>query len=362
MKTRQDFINLLIGFYGQKNNLRFKKQSMSSSATQVGAKPPKESPIFSEEMGLEEMMRVMDVATALRREQELVEREFNLDQIKQALKEKLSKTAELTSEELTDEQIEAAVSWYYDNLHEFKEPPRSFSWYLAHIYVRRRLILQVTIPILIAASVVWATWFAPFAPFSTANKLARKLNATQTAIDAEIRHLNSISQSPQLDKNLEQLALESSVLLENQDFDELTRLQNRVERLRATAELEYTITIVNKSGERSGFTRFFDDDFEDDVEKVLSGYYVIVEARTKGGRTLRQRIRNGETDQVTSVLKWAEKVPKATYERLMQDKKADGILNETTFAIKKRGKLNVDTVITGANDSPIERTIQITQW
>ena len=114
-------------------------QSQQQPAPQTQQSAPVPNSPEVEEMGLAEMMRVMDVATTLRQEQELVEREFNVDQTKQMLRDKLKRTAELTGEELTDEQVEAAVNWYYDNLHEYEEPKRSFKWFLAVSYTHLTL-------------------------------------------------------------------------------------------------------------------------------------------------------------------------------------------------------------------------------
>ena len=82
--------------------------SIAKSESANDSAPTTEN-VFPDDMGLEEIMRVMDVASTLRREQELVEREFNLDKTKKMLREKLIKTAEMTGETLTPEQVEAAV-------------------------------------------------------------------------------------------------------------------------------------------------------------------------------------------------------------------------------------------------------------
>ncbi|MEM9410327.1 MAG: DUF6384 family protein [Planctomycetota bacterium] len=315
-----------------------------------------------EEMGIEEMLRIMDVATALRREQELVEREFNIDQIRNSLKKKLTDTAALTGEELSEEQIEAAVNWYYDNLHEYQEPPKSLMWYVAHLYVRRQRILQITIPVFLVLFAIWSVWFAPFAPYSTKNRFRRNLNAVTNRIDSGLQHLQSIAKSAELDSEIRKLDNESKTLTKNEELESLLRLESRLENIRQIADQEYTLTILSRDGQRSGFTRFFDDDFNDEKEKVLSGYYVIVEARKTDGSVVAHNIRNSETDELNNVKKWAEKVPQSVYNRLMKDKKSDGILNETTFAIKKRGMLQPEIVITDENQAPLQRTVQLTRW
>lgn len=90
-----------------------------------------------EALSVAETLRIMDVASEIRRQQNLVEAQFNEDQLKEKLRENLIAASQVTGEELTNEQIERAISWYYDHLHKYKSPKPSVSIFFAHLYIRR---------------------------------------------------------------------------------------------------------------------------------------------------------------------------------------------------------------------------------
>ena len=110
---------------------------------QQQAPPPQEQQeielraVKPEQLSLPEMIRIMDVATVLRKEREIVEEQLNFDQIKARLRERLLEAAKLSGEPITAEQIDAAIDDYYDKLHSFEEPEWSWNVMLAHLYVHR---------------------------------------------------------------------------------------------------------------------------------------------------------------------------------------------------------------------------------
>lgn len=108
-----------------------------------------------EQLSLPELIRIMDVATQLRKEHEVVEEQLNLDQIKVRLRERLLEAAKVAGEPITAEQIDAAMEDYYDKLHSFEEPQWSFHVLLAHVYVRRVTILKWAIGIAALAGLAW---------------------------------------------------------------------------------------------------------------------------------------------------------------------------------------------------------------
>jgi hypothetical protein len=98
-------------------------------------------------VGLNDYLRILDVASALRKEGELVDQQLNLEDQKLQLKNHLLKTAESTGEKLSQEQIDAAINTYFEDLYSFKEPERDFKYKLAELYVDRvKIAKTVGIP------------------------------------------------------------------------------------------------------------------------------------------------------------------------------------------------------------------------
>jgi hypothetical protein len=128
--------------------------------------PDEVSPITPDELSLQEMLRVMDVARTLRKERETVAREFNRDETRLVLRERMLKTTAITGEKLTEAEVDAALELYFDNLHTFTPPPPGLSTFLAHAWVRRR-ILGWTLAWLAALGLLaWWLWPRPIDPRS----------------------------------------------------------------------------------------------------------------------------------------------------------------------------------------------------
>ena len=256
---------------------------------------------------------------------------------------------------MTQEQIDAAVNWYYDNLHEYKEPERSFTWYLAQLYVSRVVILSFLVPVLLSMVAIWAFWLSPFAPFSSANQLQAKLTSHNEEIQKRVQSILSISQSESAIKEAKQLESQAKVYLANEELNELAATKNELLSIDNRLQEEFAVVVVTGENQRSAVRRDFD-------EATISGYYLIVQARDKNGRAMKRTIQDIETDSNKVVDIWGEKVPVDVYERLKKDKTEDGILNETAFGQKQRGFLNIEVLMRDGNNQPLQRGGQITRW
>lgn len=348
-------------------------------------------------LNLAEVMRIMDVASALRREGELVEQQFNLDATKQLLRERLQKTAELTGETLTPEQLEAAINWYFENLHDFREPEPGIATTLAHLYIRRGLVGACLLATSFLLLGLWWTFTSSWSPVSPAGRRARQAAAVkrqqedvvrQQAEQAKLQQavaesaaaaalqqdrdiasavatiaregdlMRALSSSPEVSDQLPRWTAQAEVLARGRDVAALQKLARQVAERRDRLDDEYTVSIVPGQQSRSAFER----NFEDERGKRISGYYVIVEARDPQGQVVRRRIVNAETGAAEDVNSWAERVPQAVYERLKADKLADGILNETRFAEKRPGQFDDQLVMPGPDGQPLERDAQLTRW
>ena len=110
-----------------------------------------------QQLSIEQTLRIMDVATTLRKEQAVVHQQLNIEETKAMLRKRLLDAAKVTGEPLTEEQVNIAIEHYYDKLHVFEEPDWSFELVLAHLYVMRNKILTWA-AVLGAAGAAYA-WF-----------------------------------------------------------------------------------------------------------------------------------------------------------------------------------------------------------
>ncbi len=101
-------------------------------------------------MGIEEgdtdvkaFMRMMDVASLLRRQRENAEQQLDIGQTKAEIRKKLVATAEITGEKLTEAEIETAINSYFSGLYAFREPKKNVVYRMAQLYVDRARIALV---------------------------------------------------------------------------------------------------------------------------------------------------------------------------------------------------------------------------
>ena len=145
-------------------------QEKTAAAEQPAAeKPEVQGATDPQQLSLEELLRIMDVATTLRKEQDVVEEQLNIDQIKARLRERLLEAAQFTGERVTAEQIDVAIDNYYDKLHSFEEPPWSFSVLLAHLYVKRATIIKWAIGIGAVIALLWSLLIVVLLPTESAH-------------------------------------------------------------------------------------------------------------------------------------------------------------------------------------------------
>lgn len=249
---------------------------------------PEESATTTDDLSLQEMLRVMDVARTLRKERETVAKEFSRAETRAVLRERMLQTTAITGEELTEAEVDSALDLYFDNLHTFRPPQSGLSTTLAHAWIRRRPIGCLVLCLALLGLLAWWLWPRPVDPLMEA----------------------------------------------------------------------YEVRIVSGSDQPSGIDRYFTD--EQGTREPA--FYVIVHAVTPDGKVLPRRIRNAETGRTQTVSTWAERVPQQVYERIKADKQADGVLDETLFAVKTLGEPDLQVVLKGESDAPVKRTSQISSW
>lgn len=92
---------------------------------------------------------------------------------------------------------------------------------------------------------------------------------------------------------------------------------------------------VNRNGVQTGFARTNDSTGN-------KRWYLVVEAVDAAGSPYKMDIYNSETRQYDKVTLWGQEVPMAVFEKVRDDKKSDGILDDTDLGDKAAGKYTVD--------------------
>ncbi len=335
----------------------FQSAMAATQATQTA--PAEDSPSIDsdglpagERLTLEELTRIMDVATTLRKERAIVQQQLNIHQIKAKLRERLLEAAKVSGDPVTEAEVDAAVDQYYDRLHEFQEPPASFANFLAHAWVLRTRLLKWLIGIVGVVAAAAALSMV---------QGARHNAAVNNLYDQAVQHQSAIlnwDEAASLKAEVEALVAASQAARRDGNTAELTRINGELAALDRAFASQYEVTILSSPGETSGRERIWTDEHG----SRTSGYFVIVTARDDEGREVPVTVHDRETDTTTTVTRWGEQVPEGVFDRLLADKQADGVLDEREFAVKRRGTRELEIVLKGEDGQPIQRGGQITSW
>ena len=309
-------------------------------------------------LSVPEMLRIMDVATSLRLDREQVEEQLDVDLLKDRLKERMLAASRVTGEPVTPEEVDAAIRQYYDNLHTFQEPKLGLAVALAHVWVRRGEILGTLGMLLLAGTLAWWLFLSPDARLSTGGRNRRQVAQLSGEIAREAQVVRSIARDPGATASLAELLGEADAFRQKGDPKGLAYVRRAMARMEARLLEEYAVKVVSGAKQQSAFDRTY----AHPDGKRSPAYYLIVQAQTPDGTTLTRQIHDSEDNTVKDVTTWAERVPEAVYRRLARDKREDGMLDETAFAEKRKGSIDEEVTMKGADGRSLDRLGQITKW
>ena len=80
---------------------------------------------------------------------------FRRDDIRAQLREKLMRTARMSGDNVTEAEIDAAISQYMDTLHTYQDPPAGLNKFIAHCWIWRDKILFGAASLAAVAGGLW---------------------------------------------------------------------------------------------------------------------------------------------------------------------------------------------------------------
>ncbi len=318
---------------------------------------PAAPPVPTENLSLHEMLQIMDVARAIRDEQLTVEQQFQIEETRAKIRERLIASAQVAGDNVTAAEVDVAIQLYFDNLNVYRDPPWGFQRLLAQLYVWRVRLVSALAGVGAIGLGVWLAFFNPAMPWSPTNRAAQTVRLAEQEARSLLDRLNSFAKKDEAATlAIDELIQEFLNAEATDHVAVIQQSQRRMTELLASLEEQYELQIVTGAGRYSLVAKEWTKG-----ENSL-GYYAIVEARSRDGRILSRTIKDAETGESRSVSQWGEQIPKEVYDRLRADKASDGVLNETGFAEKKRGSLNEQVLLPGSDGQPVKRGMQITDW
>jgi len=342
---------------------REKKMSNAASASATAAQSSADSSakraasrsirLPGEDLSLNEMLRVMDVAREFRKNRDVAEEMFRRDEVRVELRAKLMRSAKLAGDRVSESEIDAAIDQYLATLNTYQDPKPGFQNVLAHAWVWRKRIVAGVAAVAITLGGAYYLFFSSAAPFSPTVQANRAVAAEQETASVLVDRIIAMAKDPAVIEQAKSLQAEINTA-RGEDVTSAIAAREKLAQLVDQLSTNYEAHILNKPNQTSAF------------ERLMPGktplHYVIVEARDSAGNVIPQMIRDVETGKVEQVTQWAEQVPRDVYLKLKQDKQSDGLLNQTLFSSKTRGELQPKIQLTGTANVPITAGNRLTAW
>jgi len=135
---------------------------------------------------MQSFMHMMDVASELRKQREIAGEQFEVEQTREDLRKRLRATADVTGENLSDGEIDAAIDSFFSGLYRFKKPEKDLNYRLASLYVNRKNILKlVLIPVTLVGLLFAGIWSAE------KTWKDRKLGKEEIRIEQQVESISS---------------------------------------------------------------------------------------------------------------------------------------------------------------------------
>lgn len=299
------------------------------SDTAAGASAPK----------LDDLMLAMDVVDTLRHDQRLVERELSVDFSDEALIKRLREIYKGQGIEVPDRILEEGVKALNGKRFSYEAPRPSFARSLALLWISRARTGKILLGAFLA---IIAAWLAYDFFVARPQRVAQRQAATEIAeilpnrLAAHYADVLSESQVDAAAQSAARLLADGKAALARGDAAAARKAVAGMEVLLGDLRAEFLLRIVNRPGEASGVWR------EPLINSRARNDYLIVEAIAPDGKIVSRPILNEETGVSAMVDKWGVRVSNDLFEKVISDKRDNGIIERNIVGQKKRGTLDVD--------------------
>lgn len=293
---------------------------------------------------LDDVMMAMDVVDTLRHRTRIVDMELNESAREEQLVARLKEIYGAQGIEVPERILKDGVKALAEQRFVYKPPADTFSVRLAKLYVSRKKWLPQTVTAVgLLAAIAVGFQLLVFGPMNA------EWQAMPNTLSAELAEGQALATDPVIDAQLASLAAEGQRAVANGDRDGARTQLKTMQGMNDQLAQEYDIRIVSRPDEDTGFWRQAND------QPNAMNYYLVVEAVAPGGRVLKVPIRSVEEQTTESVSMWAQRVDKATFDRVAAEKQSNGMVVNDILGRKARGELEP------AFDTPVPGGA-ITEW
>jgi hypothetical protein len=287
---------------------------------------------------LDDLMLAMDVVDTLRHDQRLVERELSAASSDDAMIERLREVYKGQGIEVSDRILEEGVKALKEKRFSYEPPGPSLARNLALLWAGRARTGKILLGAFFAVFCIWLAYdFFIARPQRVARQEITEL-LPKTLADG-YAGVERETKADAARQYAAQLLADGKTALERGDAASARKAAADMGVLLDDLRAEFALRIVNRPGEASGVWR------EPMINTQARNYYLIVEAITPDGKVLSRPILNEETGITSKVDKWGIRVSNDVFEKVIADKRDNGLIERNIAGRKKRGALDVDYVM-----------------
>lgn len=301
---------------------------------------------------LDDVMLAMDVVDTLRHQQGLAQRELATETKEAQLIARLRDIYHQQGIEVPDHILKEGVAALQESRFAYTPPEPGLGVSMARLYVTRGRWGKPVLAMAGALLVLAIGYFGVWRPFQAAQAEQARLELNE-GLPAQ---MDTLFQTIFEETKVQQAVVDAEALrTRGQTF---AAEGNRVAAENAVAELtalrdmlrqEYSLRVVNRPGEQSGFWTF------PEINTQATNYYLVVEALDAEGEALRLPIENEETGRTETVAIWGVRVPEVVYDAVVADKRDDGIIQSNEIGRKSYGFVEVEYTVPVSGGA-------VTQW
>lgn len=288
---------------------------------------------------LDDMMMAMDVVDTLRHDEALVSRELGAERRDSQMIERLREIYTAQGIDVPDHILVAGVEGLKEDRFVYAPPSSGPMRLLALVYINRLIWSKWVTIVVVACVILFAGWqYLIVGPRENARQslaveLSEEIPATLTSLQERISELTS---EPVVLADAERIADNGRAAAEDAQADAARKAVSDLRGLSSDLAAIFEVRIVSRPGIPTGVTRI------PDVNQDTSNYYLVVEAIGPDGAALERSIISEEDGKIKTVTQWAQRVPKATFDKVRDDKAADGIVQKSLLGMKSRGQREID--------------------
>ncbi len=274
---------------------------------------------------LDEVMSAMDVVDVLRHQQDLVARELDSEGREQQLLDRLRKIYQGQGLDVPDHILKEGIQALEDD--RFKYTPHDNSK-LAQLYVTRDKWLKPLLVMFLILAVLGLAYY-----FTQARPAIKARQAIPNELVKTFNQIQSASTDPAITAKAYSTRESAEAAYENENYAQANKLKEDLQNTLEQLQRAYKIRIISRPNESSGIWRVAE------INSTNRNYYLIVEAIDANNQALALPIVNEENNQQQIVKKWGLRVDQATFNRVANDKRDDGIIQNNIVGEKESGVL-----------------------